>query len=379
MINFVEWHAALLKDSPRVAAYARAIAAIVKPGDVVADIGAGTGVMGLLACRAGAARVYAIEGGGMIEILRGIARANGLADRMVCLYGDSQALDLPERVDVAIADQTGPFGIGGGVFALFNDARRRMLKPHGTTIPAQIDLSVALAEHPRGWAAVEFWDGRPLGFEMGAMRDVARNVGYELHFDPAQLLSEPARVLSFRIAESAAAAANGAATLAVRRRGTLHGLFGYFAAELAPGVWIANSPLGPGAIGRRAWYMPIERPLEVEPGDSAAVVVHLMPDEEVAAWTIEVKGRDGAAKAKSAHSTFKGTLIAKEDLRRMLPGYVPELSRRGEIERAILELCDGKRAAREIAAALRLRFPADLHSDADAEAAVSRSLGRSAR
>ncbi len=46
MLNFVEWHASLLNDSARVAAYAQAIAAIVKPGDVVVDLGAGTGVMG---------------------------------------------------------------------------------------------------------------------------------------------------------------------------------------------------------------------------------------------------------------------------------------------------------------------------------------------
>ena len=60
MYNFVEWHVILLNDRARVGAYQRAIDSIVKPGDVVLDVGAGTGVMGLLACRAGAARVYAI-------------------------------------------------------------------------------------------------------------------------------------------------------------------------------------------------------------------------------------------------------------------------------------------------------------------------------
>jgi tRNA G37 N-methylase Trm5 len=105
--NFVEWHVILLNDRARVAAYQRAIDATVKPGDVVLDVGAGTGVMGLLACRAGAARVYAIEGGGMVEIARKIARANGFADRIVCVHGNSTQVELPERVDVAIADQTG--------------------------------------------------------------------------------------------------------------------------------------------------------------------------------------------------------------------------------------------------------------------------------
>jgi hypothetical protein len=32
----------------------------------------------------------------MIEMVRRIARANGFADRVVCLYGESQRIELPE-------------------------------------------------------------------------------------------------------------------------------------------------------------------------------------------------------------------------------------------------------------------------------------------
>ena len=379
MINFVQWHAALVDDNARVGAYDQAIAATVRPGDVVVDLGTGTGVMSLLACRAGAARVYAIEGGGMVEIVRRIARANGLEDRIACLYGDSKQVELPERVDVAIADQTGPLGIGGGAFAAFNDARQRFLKPHGKTIPSRIDLSIGLAEYPEGWAPIEFWDEPRLGFDMSAMHDVARNLGFEVHFTAAQLLSDLACVLSFRLAESAAEASSATATLVARRPGTLHGLFGCFSAELSSGVSISNSPLGPGTIKRRAWYMPIERPVALETGDAVRAMVHLMPVEEMVTWRVEVTGRDGVAKAKSTHSTFKGTLIAKEDLHRMRPDYVPRLSAQGEIKRAILELCDGERSARQIAEEIRQRFAENFQSAADAEAAVSRIIGGNTR
>jgi predicted RNA methylase len=54
-------HRQLLADRKRVDALSRAIASIVAPGDTVLDVASGTGVLGLLACRAGASRVYCIE------------------------------------------------------------------------------------------------------------------------------------------------------------------------------------------------------------------------------------------------------------------------------------------------------------------------------
>ena len=55
------YHANLLSDVVRMDAYDRALRALVKPGDVVLDVGAGTGVLAMLAARAGAKRVHAVE------------------------------------------------------------------------------------------------------------------------------------------------------------------------------------------------------------------------------------------------------------------------------------------------------------------------------
>ena len=233
-----------MHDEVRVSAYERAIAATVKSGDVVLDLGAGTGVMGLLACRAGAARVYSIEAGGMVEILRQIVRDNRLEDRVVCLHGDSTRVELPERVDVVIADQAGPFGIGGGLFKAFNDAHRRFFKPQARTIPSRIELSIALAEFPGGTDLIRFWDKQQFGFDMSAMGALAQNTGFEIYCNAAQLLSAPEQIFSFNLGTPSPAAESGAAKLGARRGGTLHGLFAFFTAELAPGVSISNSPLG---------------------------------------------------------------------------------------------------------------------------------------
>ena len=67
MSLIIDEHRQYLVDSNRLNAFEAAVASVIKPGDVVLDLASGTGIMGLLACRAGARRVYSIEMGGMIS------------------------------------------------------------------------------------------------------------------------------------------------------------------------------------------------------------------------------------------------------------------------------------------------------------------------
>ena len=64
------------------------------PGAVVVDLGSGTGVLGLMACQAGAKRVYSIEESSLIELARDICQANGFADRVRFIKGLSTRVDL---------------------------------------------------------------------------------------------------------------------------------------------------------------------------------------------------------------------------------------------------------------------------------------------
>ena len=53
----------MIGDQVRLDAYAAALRASGRPGQTVLDLGAGTGIFSLLACRHGAGRVYAVEVG----------------------------------------------------------------------------------------------------------------------------------------------------------------------------------------------------------------------------------------------------------------------------------------------------------------------------
>ena len=128
-------HGEMLADAARVEAYAAAIGRSVRPGDAVLEIGTGTGLFAMLACKAGARRVYAIEADDIIEVARANAAANGLADRIEFIHGLSTAVELPERVAVVVSDLRGVLPLYESHIASIVDARTRFLAPGGGLIP----------------------------------------------------------------------------------------------------------------------------------------------------------------------------------------------------------------------------------------------------
>ena len=100
----------------------------VEPGNVVVDVGCGSGILSIIAAKLGASRVYGVDAADeTVEIATANATAHGVADRVVFAQGDMfEPLDPAIEADVVIGDVSGipdeiaaasgwfPSGLAGG-------------------------------------------------------------------------------------------------------------------------------------------------------------------------------------------------------------------------------------------------------------------------
>ena len=126
--DFINYHLSMLVDDVRTSSYRQAISQVVRKGDVVVDVGCGSGILAFLACWAGARHVYAIESEPVIEIAKLVAAKNGLQDRITFFNDVSFKVDLPEQADVIVSETMGTFGFEEGILGSLTDARDRFLK-----------------------------------------------------------------------------------------------------------------------------------------------------------------------------------------------------------------------------------------------------------
>jgi protein arginine N-methyltransferase 1 len=346
MSLILDEHRHYLSDEVKIDAYRRALGEVIRPGSVVCDLASGTSILGLLACEAGAARVYSVEITGMVEVARAIAAANGLSDRLIPVQGESTEVVLPERVDAIVCDQIGHFGVEAGLIEYGCDARDRFLKPGGIMMPSRVDLFVAPVESAEQFGRVEFWRRPSAGFDVSPVRKWAVNTGYPTTLDPLAQLGSARCAASLDMASVAPVPFRLSARLVIERMGTLHGIGGWFSAQLSPGVTLSNGP-GASRLNRQNVFFPIDAPVAVQPGDEVAVSMHVIPVDTLVTWTTEIL-RGSTSLGRFRHSTLHGMLICREELRRMNPGFVPTLTPRGLARLSVLELCDGRRPLAEI-------------------------------
>ena len=288
--DFINYHLSMMVDDVRTGSYRQAISQVIRKGDVVVDVGCGSGILSFLACRAGARHVYAIEREAVIEVAKLVAAKNGLQDQVTFFNDVSFSVELPERADVILTETMGTFGFEEGILGSLTDARDRFLKEGGRLIPHSVELFLVPVELPKFYEhAIDFWVTGCQGLDYSPVRELTVNNFHPLKLHEGTFLSEPTHVERIVFAETKRAEVDTNVSFYATRRGRLHGLAGWFNAELVPGLQVSNGP-GDRASHWGLAFFPIDRPVPVERGNRILTEISSTDNGEYWHWRVDVNG-----------------------------------------------------------------------------------------
>jgi protein arginine N-methyltransferase 1 len=309
-------YGAMILDEGRTRPYVEALRRAVKPGGVVLDIGTGTGLFALLACRFGARQVFAVETSDAIEFARDIAAANGLSDRIQFIQAASTEIALPQKADVIVAEIHGVLPLFERSLVTLADARRRLLAPGGVMIPLRETLWAAPVTAPDDYRRLVAPWGDALGVDMSAARALITNDMFRAQFEPGQLLGEPVRCATLDYSRIETPDLHCEFTCAISRPGRAHGLAVWFDSTLMAGIEITNAPGKPKLIFGNAFF-PWQQPLEASAGDRAHVVLRakLLGDRYFWSWDSRIESSDGLTRALYRQSQLLGLPMSMAKVR----------------------------------------------------------------
>lgn len=367
-------HLSYVADQRRLARFREAIHRTIKPGDIVADLGCGTAILGLECLKAGAGHVFAVDETEMIHVARETFERAGLSRRATFVHGRSFRIELAERVDVAICDHVGFWGFDYGIVELLADARERLLKPGGVVLPRRLELVAGAVESEAARRLADGWRQAAIPPEYHWIANVGANAKHALKLGRGDMLSAPRALGAIELGAENAPFLAWSTVLSAERDGVLHGLAGWFECELAEGVAMTNSPHAEEPIDREQAFLPIGEPVSVTAGERIEIEIMIRPGDHILAWSVHLPrlGR------RWRQSSFAGSILGADDLSLGDPGRIPRLTRAGTARAVVLGYCDGRRTAREIGELVLSEHPGLLPSRREISRFVAETLGRDA-
>lgn len=261
------WHFAMLNDTERNDALVVALERRVRPGSHVLDIGSGTGLLAMMAARAGAARVTSCEANPLLaEIARQVVHAHGLSDVVTIIPKMSTDIrvgeDIERPADLIVSEIVDCGLIGEGLLPTMRHARANLLAGGGELMPASGRLVGFLVESSAmaGLNRVNSAGGYDVrAFNITTTRG---HLPVRLRIWPHRPLCEPMELVSFDLLRGSLDDGSRRIEVPVVASGQAHGLVVWFELDLGAGIVLRNSPENLCSHWMQA-LVPFERPLPV--------------------------------------------------------------------------------------------------------------------
>lgn len=306
----------MTSDRVRAAAYAKALAATVGPDDVVLDAGTGLGILAVLAVRAGARRVIAVESSPIVHLAREVLEENGVLDRVTLLRGRLEDVSLAEPPTLVVADVRGALPLDAGAPALWRAAHTAA--PGARSIPrrdvvfAQPIRSAELSRLVHGFGPVE-------GVAFTRMRGPLAHARHEEPTDAVALAPERS-LFAVEYGAPLPARIEGQADFAVPAGEVVHGFRLGFEADLAPGV--SYRSFGEGAARPYGVHVvPTLAPVQAERAArvSLRLAFDVADEGAVVRWRVGVDGKEGPWQGPAV-----GGPLSLDVLKAGLPTHTPD-------------------------------------------------------
>jgi len=303
----IEYHRTLIADRVRNEAFEKALGTVIKKGETtVADIGAGTGLLGLMAVKCGAREVFLYETAEVAGVAAKVLKANGARNCHLIPCHSTEMVD-PPKVDVVVSETLGNYALEEHIIETLADAKKRFLKPGGTMIPRRIEQYVAPVVSDRIHGEFSAWD--ETGFEMSVARTMSLNNIYVRTLAPEELL-EAKMWDDVELGADARSARKGEASWKLRRAASIYGFAVWWRAELVPGITLSTAPDAP----RTHWeqlYFPLLSPIAAKGGETVSVALRSRTSQEGGthvAWTAKHVDGKGSEVARQVLNLDKGYL-----------------------------------------------------------------------
>lgn len=268
------FHRSMLADLARNRAYESAIRSSVRPGDLVLDIGAGSGLLAMMAARAGAARVVACEADPLLAATASeIVGRNGFADVVEIVAQRSTKLEragaLAAGADVIVSEVFSHTLLDERAIETLNHAMTRLARPGARIIPGSASIQVALVDY-RGKVLPPI--GEVAGFDLGLFdRHAPRTMSIPLKSRNLRLRSAAQTLFDFDFTRGEAPAEQRRTMALTSLGGRVNGVVQWIRLQLTQEVSFENRP-GPGRWSHWPCVLyPFDSPLETVEGEEVPV------------------------------------------------------------------------------------------------------------